>query len=249
VLARLAQAETRIELLESKSASSLPDLSISRTDYSSVHLSADGSRMPDLHTAAGHKILQYWPRLRVKLTLPGIEPFTFLKAADREDTFLTGLILGAEQEFELLPTIQSLEAFYENLLDLPLSLVDLLETSAYFSKEHILEPLYERSRLNQSIFNLRECSIESLLMQTIAVGHVPTRPAISSHRSRETFFKMALDSFWKLNSESDEYTIPLTLCFSQILLYFFARPFHALGILQGLKPAIDRFEKTRLGDE
>jgi hypothetical protein len=211
----------------------------------SLQLSADDSRIPDLHTAAGHKILQYWPRLRVKLTLD-LEPLTFLKVADYEDTFLTGLVLGAKQEFEIQAIVQALENFYENIFDLPLAILDLLKTSPYLSKEHILEPLYE---LHQSLLNLRECSIEFLLIETIAVSFIATGSAENSHPTPEICFKLALESFWKIYAEKDEYAIPLTLCFVQILLYFFARPFHALGMLQASKPAIDRFEKRRSGDE
>jgi hypothetical protein len=172
-----------------------------------------------------------------------------LKAADHEDTFLTGLVLGAEQEFLLVPAIQALENLYENQFELPLSLVDLLKVSPYFSKEHVLKSFYEARQVHQTILNLRECSLESLLVQTIAVRITRTGSAQLAHPTLEIYFKLALESFWKLHSESDKYAIPLTLCFAHILLYFFARPFNALGILQALKPAIDRFDRRRSGDE
>lgn len=178
-----------------------------------------------------------------------LEPFTFLKVADDEDTYLTGLVLGTELEFELLPIIRSLENLYDNLLDLPLSLVDLLKTSPYFFKEHILEPLYEGRGEHQTMFDLRHCSIELLLLQTVAVSSAATDAADSALPSSETCFKLALESFWKLQSKSDDSVIPLTLCFAQILLYFFGRPFHALGMLQFVTPAIHRFDKRRSSDE
>ncbi|KAE9366820.1 hypothetical protein N431DRAFT_548543 [Stipitochalara longipes BDJ] len=193
--------------------------------HNSLQISTDDSRLPDLHTAAGHKILQYWPRLRVKLTL-GLEPFTFLKAADEEDALLKGLVLAAEQEFELLPIIWSLENFYENLFEFPLSLVDLLKTT----------------------LNLRECSIEFLLLQTVAARLMATNAVDPALPSSETCFKLALESSWKFSSKSDEYAIPLALCFAHILLYFFARPFHTLGMLQAIKPGVDRFDKRRSND-
>jgi hypothetical protein len=247
VLARLTQTEARIELLE-QGRLNQADANTTPIVHRVLQFSADDSRIPDLHTAAGHKILQYWPRLRVKLTID-LEPFTFLKTADHEDTFLTSLVLDSRQEFKLLPIIQSLDNLYENLSDLPLSFVDVLKASEYFSRDHILEPFYEAGRLNQPIFNLRECSIESLLVQTIAVSHMPAGPAKLPHPSPEACFKMALDSFWNLSSEPDEYAIPLTICFAQIFLYFFARPFHALGMLQGVTSAIIKFEERRSGDE
>lgn len=178
-----------------------------------------------------------------------LEPFTFLKAADDEDTFLTGLILGAEQECELLPIIRSLENLYESVSELPLSLVDLLKTSPYFSKDHIAESLYEAQQAHQTMINLRECSIESLLLQTVAVRLTATDSANLALPAFESCFKLALESFWKLYSNSEDYAIPLTLCFAHIFLHFFARPFHALGMLQAVKPAIDRFDKRRSGDE
>ncbi|PMD33881.1 hypothetical protein L207DRAFT_535128 [Hyaloscypha variabilis F] len=220
VLTRLAQAEARIELLEQeRSNRNEPS---TRDAHNQLQVSTDDSRIPDLHTAAGHKILQYWPRLRVKLTLD-LEPLTFLKVADEEDTYLTGLVLGAEQEFELLPIIRSLENLYDNLLDLPLSLIDLLKISQYFFKEHILEPLYEGRGEHQTMLDLRYCSIEFLLLQTVAVRSAVTEAADSALPSSETCFKLALESFWKLQSKSDDSVIPLTLCFAHIHLYFFPR--------------------------
>lgn len=124
-----------------------------------------------------------------------------------------------------------------------------MQISLYLSKEHILKPFYEAQRLNQSMLNLRECSIEALLVQTIAVSYVATEPAERSHPLTETCFRLALDRVWQLHSQSDDYAIPLTLCFAQILLYFFARPFHALGMLQAVEPAVERFEKRSSGDE
>ena len=178
-----------------------------------------------------------------------LEPLTFLKVVDEEDTYLTGLVLGAEQEFELLPIIRSLENLYDNLLDLPLSLIDLLKISQYFFKEHILEPLYEGRGEHQTMLDLRYCSIELLLLQTVAVRSAVTEAADSALPSSETCFKLALESFWKLQSKSDDSVIPLTLCFAHIHLYFFARPFHALGMLQAVTPAIHRFDKRRSGDK
>ncbi|KAN0092135.1 hypothetical protein V8E51_017982 [Hyaloscypha variabilis] len=246
VLTRLAQAEACIELLEQeRSNRNEPS---TQDAHNQLQVSTDDSKIPDLHTAAGHKILQYWPRLRVKLTLD-LEPLTFLKVADEEDTYLTGLVLGAEQEFELLPIIRSLENLYDNLLDLPLSLIDLLKTSQYFFKEHILEPLYEGRGEHQMVLDLRHCSIELLLLRTVAVRSVATDAADSALPSSETCFKLALESFWKLQSKSDDSVIPLTLCFAHIHLYFFARPFHALGMLQAVTPAIHRFDKRRSGDK
>jgi hypothetical protein len=162
VLARLTQAEAQIELVEQERLSRV-EVDPVRGSHSSPQLPTDGSRIPDLHTAAGHKILQYWPRLRVKLT-PDLEPFTFLKTADHEDKFLTSLALDAEQDFELLPTIQALEKLYDNLFNLPLSFVDLVKTSAHFSREHILAPFFEARLQSQATFDLRNCPLESLLV-------------------------------------------------------------------------------------
>ncbi|KAF4629864.1 hypothetical protein G7Y89_g8279 [Cudoniella acicularis] len=246
VLSRLGSAEARIELLEERLGrygnNGAP------VAHNPLPPTSDSLRIPDLHTAAGHKILQYWPRLRVKLTIPGIEPFQFLKVADHGDLSLTNLVLEERQEFELAPIISSLEELYERFAEIPLFIVDLLRVSPYFSREHILEPLYQAQKVHHSVLNLRDCCIELLLMQTIAAAYAAADVG-GSFPSSAVCLKLALDQLWKLYAQPDEYTIPLTLCFVQILLYFFARPFHVLGMLQALKPALSRFEQSRSREE
>lgn len=243
---RLAQAENRIELLEEQiKHSQAPNITGGQHN---VEVNSQEAQLPDLHTAAGHKILQYWPRLRLKLTIPGIEPFSFLRAADREDPSLQGSVSQIIHGFNYNALIQSLERLYENISELPIGLADLFRTSPCFAREHIFHLFLQTQNVQTFDFDLGECSIEVLLVSAIATRRIPAIPSDSSSPSAEVYFKLALQNFWELHSEPSQYGLSLMLCFSQIFLYFFARPFHALGILQTGMPAMMRISQAKLID-
>jgi hypothetical protein len=174
-----------------------------------------------------------------------------MRAADRQDASLTNLTAEDRLDCTLPSMIQCMENFYDNLFELPASLVDLLKTSPCFSREHILEPLYRARRHAQKdmIDNFRNRSIEELLIETMAVSYSASKAGDPGYPSPEACFRVALASFWKIHSEPDEYALPITLCVALIFLYFFARPFHSLGMLRGVGPAINRFAKSAFGDE
>lgn len=214
-----------------------------------IEVSMEDARVPDLHTAAGHKVLQYWPRLRVKLTIPGVDPFKFLRIADRQDLSLQGSVSGTFQNFNYSPMIQSIENLYDRIAELPIAMADLFMISPFFAREHILESLHEARNSQAFVFNLGECPTELLLVSTIAAKYNAFIPGDSTCLSAETYFKIALQNLWKVHSEPSQYALSLMFCFSQIFLYFFGRPFHALGILQSAVPHITQLGQTRARDE
>lgn len=141
VLTRLAHVEARLQALEAQptAATVSPGLPLA---LRSADGNLDYALVPDFHTAAGHKIVQYWSRLRVKLTIPNLHPFTYLKEADQADKTL---ILGAHQrdsDLDLPSALSFIDRFFERTDNLPIALVELVVTSSHFIKANIVESLY-----------------------------------------------------------------------------------------------------------
>lgn len=247
ILTRLAATESHMQLLEQRLAIEAvrPSQGVRRA------LSApdpDESDIPAFHHGAGHKVLQYWPRLRVKLTMANVNVLTFLKDLDREDAFLFRRANNLET-FQLQVPIasahQALTSFYDSITDLPIPLASLLTSCELFYKDRILRPLHSISdhpSITQGPLDVRDLAIEELLVYSLAFRETPTAVrafAFSSNDTSEAWFKMGLERLWELYAEPEERAVPLMLGFAHVLLYVFARPFHALGLSQNIYIVID----------
>lgn len=208
----------------------------------------DESDIPAFHHGAGHKVLQYWPRLRVKLTMTNVNVLTFLKDLDREDAFL----FRRANDFETFPlhvplgsAHQALTSFYEAITDLPIPLASLLMSCELFHKDRILPSLpsiSDHPSIAQGSLGVRDLAIEELLVYSLALRETPDAArafAFSSNETSEACFKTGLERLWELYAESEERAVPLMLGFAQVFLYIFARPFHALGLSQNIYIVID----------
>lgn len=60
--------------------------------------------MPDFHHGACHKMLQYWSRLRLRLTIPDFNILTYLQEADSRDERFTLLALTSN-DCNLIPAL------------------------------------------------------------------------------------------------------------------------------------------------
>ncbi|EQB54049.1 hypothetical protein CGLO_06159 [Colletotrichum gloeosporioides Cg-14] len=106
--------------------------------------------------------------------------------------------------------------------------------------------------LDTVLVDIKQLPISILLVLSIALRSADNSPlnlgpelllALS-----EASFTNALQSQWTLLSVVDEERIPLSLLMAYCLMYFWARPFHALGLVQSLDPVIRTFS-MRNGDE
>lgn len=252
VMTRLADVEARMQALEAQStaATHSPGLPLA---LRSADGDLDYALVPDFHTAAGHKIVQYWSRLRVKLTIPKLHPFTYLKEADQADKTL---IPGAHQrdlDLDLPSALSFVDKFFERTDDLPVALVELVVTSSKFTKANMLESLYRAVYHRQgqaSAINFSLCPIEVLLV--VAVGcrfdNIVDQDGLHRPSLSESYFAAALRNMWRLSAESEDYALTVKLFVAQLFIYYFSRPFHALGLLQEIGPAIDRMERKALND-
>jgi hypothetical protein len=250
ILERLSHAENRILELEERQGRSSANVK-SPVVHGWNDLDSCFPRVPGFHTGAACKILQYWPRLRVNLTIPGANPLVYLRVADSEDQRLVRPALKDRMLMETNPSsaIEFLDGFYNSFHELPILWVDLLMASTYFSRERILGALHNASRIQgdgRPIIDLALLPIEVLLILTMSVSSSvqPDSPGSSTNPTFDTYFTLALERMWTLYSEPEEYSVPLLLSFVQILLHLFARPFHAFGILRAVDSMIIRITNT-----
>lgn len=148
---------------------------------------------------------------------------------------------------DLSTVILYVEKLYENLSDLPLSVRDLLQVCSFFSRLHILQRLYEMRHADKTNVDLEVYSVEELLIYTLAFNRMSIPSPLS-----QTCFKIALQHFWEVQSGifgRDQYSVSLLLLYAQIFLFYFTRPFRALGMLQVIGPIISKLgHRVRMDD-
>ncbi|KAL1969238.1 hypothetical protein VTN77DRAFT_492 [Rasamsonia byssochlamydoides] len=248
VLSRLATTEGRLELLEER----LLAIEAERTRNGYVreeqnHRSDTLFRIPEFHHGAGHKILQYWSRLRVKLTIPDVDVLRYLKDADNQDTRFMDILPAdvVQAELPLSLASQCLRTWDETLSDLPITFVMLLRSCAFFpdriSRQD--ELLSNRLQNGDQVLRLCDLPLEELLIYTIAFRSLPEQADSTGCAPSEICFTLALQRLWTVHLEPDEVAVRLMLMVAHIFLYLFAKPFHALGMIQSIDPAIDRLSR------
>lgn len=219
------------------------------------------STIPDLHTASAQKMLHCWPRIRLNLTLPGVISTTYLSESDAADHALLDTIISSHDapQIFLWQVADAIDHFYgTSLAELPLFILELFDICALLSRDSIMssftpEPLSPNNiSPHTTIIDFDRLSIAQLLVLSLVKTSVAddmvtdTSPArsISAHA-----FTIALQKQWVLLSRPDEERVPLVLLTAYCLVYFWARPFHALGLLQAIDPAIKGYSLKHLGDQ
>jgi hypothetical protein len=264
VLSRLAEVETRLQALErqdlhrSSSTDVISQLPQPRQDLETV---AGAPRPPNIHTAAGARLPAGWPRIRLNLTLPGVTYPDYLASCDAAEPLLSRQVSHAI-EIPRLPLWQVkrlLDFFYAAVHQLPVYLEDLISHTPSLQYDHISEYFValqsSPSTYTQAdAIDTAELPIPQLLVLSIAAWaangilgdmEFPDLGTVST-----TCFSLALQKQWTLHSgsEANELLVPMSLTLVGGLLSIWARPFHALGILQSIDPAIRQLSLRHHGN-
>ncbi|KIW03132.1 uncharacterized protein PV09_05774 [Verruconis gallopava] len=241
ILERLAEAERRLQELESRTQTSpLSARNIPTWSGDSAEL----SQFPDLHTAASCKILQCWPRLGVKFTLTEFEPLHYPKIGDQAESRLMQPFRGSEGLPSAGVLRDALSLFYSGLSDISALFEHLCFSTDIFSHDKLSRELEAfESGLNSLDPSL--LSIECLLILTLAFtlkpeGDTADCYGFSHLLAAETCFREALRQSWKLAAKAEYRQTPILLLIAYIHVYVFSRPFHALGLLRHITPLLER---------
>lgn len=250
MLSRFAAIEGRIDTLEehlSRPEESRPiDTPV---QPQSVRPAASSSliRIPEFHHGAGHKVLQYWSRLRVHLTIPNVNVLQFLKNAEDQDKQFTKNLPPDTSQAVLHWSLANdcLHCWNDITSHIPIGFSVLLESSIFFSSEHISSMLDSLSDYRQNHASggpqVGELPLEDLLVYTIGLRWLLDENA----EMPNICFTLALQHLWRVQMEADEVAIPYLLVIAHIFLYTYAMPSHALGILQIADAAINRLSVHR----
>lgn len=195
-------------------------------------------KMPEFHHGASHKILQYWSRLRVNLTIPDVEVLTFLR--NTEDKALFVEPTPTETMKTTLPVslaTDCLRRWETHVSQLPVSFAMLLRTGGtWFSTDRIMA-LCDAQRFGDKFLHLNSLSVDESLIYAIAMrwAQDPLGPEVA-----DFCFRMVLQRLWRVQMEADLVVVPALLVVAHLFLYAYAMPFQALAILQIIDPVLTR---------
>lgn len=189
---------------------------------------------PDLHTATAYKMINCWPRLRLRLTLPGVTAMTYMKASDESDT---SLVKPSKHSIYTRimahDVITSLEYFYGHLSELPFPLPELVLSSPLTSAGQVLASLSGREQQvdDDTGIELDEHSLVVLLILSVVL------PLSASHDPQlaKVCFTTVMQRHWIIHAQAETNVICISLMIVTCLIHQWAKPFHALGILQSVQ--------------
>jgi hypothetical protein len=244
----LAAIEDRLETLEEN----IPRSRLEETPVTAglvppqedTKLSSKFHRIPEFHHGAGHKVLQYWSRLRVHLTIPNVEVLRYLKYVEDDDVQFRETLPSGSSHVQIPLSVASdcLLAWPEIISQLPISFFTILRISTFFSADRIasfMENLAISIQHNVTGVQLNDLSLEEILVYTIALRWVRMADA-GAHDLSHSCFMVVLQRLWQVHMAPDSVAVPFLLVIAHVFLYVYASPFRALGILQIVDPAINR---------
>ena len=258
VLSRLAGVEARLQAIEGRGRDTPDRGGGSHADGTTTAEPAGSpkppllSTAPDLHTASAYKMLHYWPRIRLNLTAPGIVSTSYLAEADAADPVLLQTPTSGPDAPQppLWQLVRLVEEFYSSSVEkLPVCILEVFDSCPALGAHYVLNglaQLYPPDAVSQhsATVDLHRLSIAQLLVVSLA-KRSSNDSAMQSDSATTAIsavsFTIALQKQWMLMSSSDEERLPLALLAAYCLFYYWARPFHALGLLQSVDPAIKRY--------
>ncbi|KFA73502.1 hypothetical protein S40288_05775, partial [Stachybotrys chartarum IBT 40288] len=222
VLSRLAEVEGRLQTLEEviqmqqqqeHAAANLPlppTVPAPMETNSLPDLDSNLATPPEIHTAAAVKMLYGWPRIRLNLSRPSPPANGYLEEFDEQDPLL--LQTGASMQQPAQDTTVLL--FWHSAIPDSAIAIDFAQMPAL---QLLIISLALRCA-DASSFDVEDTVLLSIASKAITAS---------------------LQEAWKTLSSTEEERILLGLLTAYTLVFFWARPFHALGCLQSTEPLLE----------
>lgn len=179
-------------------------------------------------------MLQCWPRIRLSLSGTDMDPARYLDETTGRDWLLAAASGPEPAPLTLSEAVSSVEALYGDL-EPPILLSHLMDTYPPLSKSRVVESLRQIHPDGDTAVDHQLLTIPQLVILSVAWSgdrRLPGGPSVS-----ERCLALALGRQWTLHDDPDA-LVPLSLAMAVCLVYIWARPVHALGILRSVDGAI-----------
>lgn len=179
-------------------------------------------------------MLQCWPRIRLSLSGTDMDPAQYLAETTGSDWLLEAS--GREgPPLTLSEAITAVNALYDGASMPPTILLYLMDTYPGFARSRVIEPLKQIHADHNTTVDPQLLSIPQLVILSVALSR--GRSYSGRPSAAERCLAVALGRQWTLHGNPDA-LVPLGLAMSICLVYLWARPVHALGILRSIDGAI-----------
>jgi hypothetical protein len=229
--------EYRLLALEQQKAS--PPASMAR-HTSIVYPEEDGAfkrvPMPSFHTSACHKLYQYWPRLRINLSLDGFDPLQFQRQCDEADHSLEqNLAEAAEATVRSHLIEEYIQRLYHQTNLVPQTIIYLLQMTSTYSLQTALSQIpLRKSDEEMGYVKLSDLSLTLLLLLSVAFHYLTPDPSTDYGTTASSWkcFQLALTRLWTVHSQAEDFMLNSKLMVAVQLQIIYGRPFHAIGLLR-----------------
>lgn len=192
--------------------------------------------MPPFHTSAAHKIYQYWPRLRINLSLDGFDPLQFQRQCDEADRSLElNISEAAASTVRLHLAIEYIQRLYHQTNLVPQTIIFLLQMTPTYSLQNAMGQLpTRRPHDNMGYMKLEDFSLTLLLLLSVAFHFLSPDPTsdYGTTASSMKCFQLALSRLWTVHSQAEEYMLNTKLMVAVQMQIMYGRPYHAIGLLR-----------------
>nr|OQO28432.1 hypothetical protein B0A51_02981 [Rachicladosporium sp. CCFEE 5018] len=175
--------------------------------------------MPNFHTAASHKMYQYWPRLRINLSLDGFDPLQYQRQCDVSSVFsvkwlspqeadaslVDGIADAAQSTVRVSIVAEYVQRMYHQTNLVPQTITYFLQMTSTYSLQSALEQL-PRSGDNLGYVKLSDLSLTTLLLLSVAFQYLTPDPTndFGTTATSRACFQLALSRIWTLHSQDEE---------------------------------------------
>lgn len=190
--------------------------------------------MPSFHTAAAHKLFQYWPRLQINLTLPGFNVLQYQRQSDEiEHGLLQNISDAAEATVRPHLIMEYIQRLYHQTQLVPQTIIYLLQMTPTYSNAAAMEQL-PRPNDHMGYVKLGDLSLTMLLLLSVAFHYIDPDPTTNYGTTATSWkcFQLALTRLWTVHSEKEEYMLNTKLMVAIQMQIMYGRPFHAIGLLR-----------------
>jgi hypothetical protein len=192
--------------------------------------------MPSFHTSASHKLYQYWPRLRINLSLDGFDPLQFQRQCDEADHSLEqNLAEAAEATVRSHLVVEYVQRLYHQTNLVPQTIIYLLQmTSTYSLQTAMSQVPVRKSDEDTGYIKLSDLSLTLLLLLSVAFHYLSPDPSSDYGTTASSWkcFQLALTRLWTVHSQAEDFMLNSKLMVAVQLQIMYGRPFHAIGLLR-----------------